>query len=109
MLASACFAQTPTAPAPVSGSAQAEALEDLDHGKTAEAIALLQKIAADHPDQKGVQHELGLAYYRTGKLMDAKQAFERAMAQDPKDAESVQLEGLTLYRLGAAGSSDSVP
>jgi len=49
---------------------------------------------------KGVQHELGLAYYRTGKLIEAKNAFAQAIAQDAADQESVQMEGLVLYRLG---------
>lgn len=42
----------------------------------------------------------GIAYYRAGKLMDAERAFAAAMKEDPGDLESVQLRGLTLYRLG---------
>lgn len=81
-------------------SAQTQAMEQLEHGKSAEAIASLEALVNAHPDQKGLQHDLGLAYYRTGKLLEAGKAFERAIAADPKDLESVQLEGLTLYRLG---------
>ena len=44
--------------------------------------------------------EQGIALYRSGKLMDAEKAFAAAMAQDPKDQESIQMRGLTLYRLG---------
>jgi len=47
-----------------------------------------------------MQHELGIAYYRTGKLEEAQRAFAAASKEDPEDAESVQMEGLTLYRLG---------
>lgn len=75
-------------------------MEKLEHGKSAEAIASLEALANAHPALKGLQHDLGLAYYRTGKLVEARKAFERAIAADPKDLESVQLEGLTLYRLG---------
>jgi tetratricopeptide (TPR) repeat protein len=81
-------------------STQAHAMEQLNHGKSTEAIASLEALASAHPDQKGLQHDLGLACYRTGKLVEARKAFERAIAADPKDLESVQLEGLTLYRLG---------
>ena len=81
-------------------SIQSHAMEQLEHGKSTEAIASLEALANAHPDQKGLQHDLGLAYYRTGKLVEARKAFERAIAADPKDMESVQLEGLTLYRLG---------
>lgn len=81
-------------------SPQAQAREQMDHGKAAEAIASLEALANAHPNQKGLQHDLGVAYYRTGKLVEARKAFERAIAADAKDLESVQLEGLTLYRLG---------
>jgi tetratricopeptide (TPR) repeat protein len=97
---SAGGASTPSAVANDASSTQAHAIEQLDHDKSAEAIASLEALANAHPDQKGLQHDLGLAYYRTGKLVEARKAFERAIATDPQDLESVQLEGLTLYRLG---------
>jgi tetratricopeptide (TPR) repeat protein len=52
------------------------------------------------PPAKGSSRELGIADYRSGKLIDAERAFAAAMAQDPADLESVQMRGLTLYRLG---------
>src|SRR5580698_7569609 len=52
------------------------------------------------PPAKGSNRELGIADYRSGKLMDAERAFATAMAEDPSDLESVQMRGLTLYRLG---------
>jgi tetratricopeptide (TPR) repeat protein len=79
---------------------QEQALEEMQHGMSMDAIALLEKLAAANPNQKDVQHDLGLAYYRTGQLIKAKQAFERAISEDSQDLESVQLNGLTLYRLG---------
>jgi tetratricopeptide (TPR) repeat protein len=57
-------------------------------------------MAAMQPVPKGVERELGLAYYRTGKLAEARTAFQQAMTQDPQDIEAQQMEGLTLYRLG---------
>lgn len=78
----------------------AQAHQALEHGKNSEAIALLLPLVAKQPPVKGAEHELGLAYYRTGKLMEAKQAFAAAIQRDPNDMESVQMEGLTLYRLG---------
>jgi len=93
-----------TAPAPVKQSPQeilAAAHEKLEHGQAQEAIAMLEKLAAVPGEQaRGVQHELGIAYYRTGKLIPAEQAFGRAMREDPNDIESVQMRGLSLYRLG---------
>jgi tetratricopeptide (TPR) repeat protein len=49
---------------------------------------------------KGASRELGITDYRTGKLVEAERAFAAAMAEDPADLESVQMRGLTLYRLG---------
>jgi tetratricopeptide (TPR) repeat protein len=64
------------------------------------SIATLQQQAAQQPPVKGASRELGIAYYRSGKLIDAERAFAAAMVQDPADQESVQMRGLTLYRLG---------
>jgi tetratricopeptide (TPR) repeat protein len=64
------------------------------------AIATLQQQAAQQPPVKGASRQLGIAYYRSGKLIDAERAFAAAMGQDPADLESVQMRGLTLYRLG---------
>lgn len=88
---------------PLQKSAQdqlAEAQQKLQGGQPAAAIALLQPLANATPPVKGTAHELGVAYYRTGKLTDALQAFTQAEKEDPNDMESVQLLGLTLYRLG---------
>jgi tetratricopeptide (TPR) repeat protein len=79
----------------------ATAQEKLEHGDPQEATAMLEKLAAtDGASSKGLQHALGIAYYRTGKLVSAEQAFARAIDQDPNDVESVQMRGLSLYRLG---------
>ncbi len=66
----------------------------------ATTLAALQQQAAQQPPVKGASRQLGIAYYRSGKLIDAERAFAAAMAQDPADQESVQMRGLTLYRLG---------
>ena len=56
--------------------------------------------AAQQKPGKGTSRERGIAYYRAGKLIDAERAFAAAMVEDPADLESVQMRGLTLYRLG---------
>jgi tetratricopeptide (TPR) repeat protein len=78
----------------------AAALEKLEHGDPQQATATLEQLASTEGTAKGVQHALGIAYYRTGKLLSAEQAFARAIDQDPNDLESVQMRGLSLYRLG---------
>src|SRR6202167_83932 len=79
----------------------AAAHQKLEHGDPQEAIAMLERLAATAGQSaRGVQHELGIAYYRSGKLLSAEQAFARAIEEDPNDMESVQMRGLSLYRLG---------
>jgi tetratricopeptide (TPR) repeat protein len=90
---------TPSKPTP--GETLAAARQKLEHGDAAAATAMLEQLSATTgPSVKGLQHELGIAYYRTGKLIPAEQAFARAVDQDPNDIESVQMRGLALYRLG---------
>ncbi|HEV2273451.1 MAG TPA: tetratricopeptide repeat protein [Acidobacteriaceae bacterium] len=76
-----------------------QAQRQLEEGNAAEAIASLEQMASVQPPVHGVQHALGVAYYRTGKLAQAQSAFAKAIQEDPADLESVQMEGLVLYRL----------
>lgn len=86
----------------------AAAHEKLEKGDPQQAIAMLQQLAANgNGSAPGVQHELGIAYYRTGKLVSAERAFAEAMSEDPNDLESVQMRGLSLYRMGHA--ADAIP
>ena len=74
--------------------------EKPQHGPAQESIAALQQLAAQLPPGERRKPRPGIAYYRAGKLIDADHCFEIAMAEDPADLESVQMRGLTLYRLG---------
>jgi len=98
LFASSLAGQAPQVSAPADDVAKAH--HALEGDQVDEAIAILQKLAVVEPPVKGVQHELGLAYYRTGKLVEAKDAFAKAIGHDSSDQESVQMEGLALYRLG---------
>ncbi len=100
LLSGLCSASAQTTSAPAAAQTEGQAHEDLEHGKPQQAIDALERLGQTDPNQKGLQHDLGVAYYRTGKLVLARHAFERALAIDPADMEAVQLEGLTLYRLG---------
>lgn len=88
---------TPQPPTPMSVEGAHELLE---HGQELEAIHALLNMALVQPPVPGVSRELGIAYYRTGKLDDAEKSFAAAMTEDPHDAESEQMRGLTLFRLG---------
>jgi tetratricopeptide (TPR) repeat protein len=80
---------------------------DLDHatrllqqGKSDEALALLEGIEKADPARKGLARELGLAYYRKSEFVKAAASFQKATRENPADAESVQLMGLSYYLAG---------
>lgn len=91
-----------TAPVPASADdTQLQAAKDLlEAGKFDAAITKLTAIQQTSPQTKGIEHELGLAYYRKADFVQAQVAFAKAMEEDPQDRESVQLRGLSLYQLG---------
>jgi tetratricopeptide (TPR) repeat protein len=72
----------------------------LNRGHPDQAVAILKKLAAVEPPIMGVEHELGKALYSTGELAEARNAFAKAIEQDASDQDSVEMEGLVLYRLG---------
>jgi tetratricopeptide (TPR) repeat protein len=76
----------------------AEALANT--GNLDEAIQRLTELQARFPQAKGVEHELGVIYYRKGDFSAAELALSKAMAEDANDKEAAQLRGLSLYRLG---------
>jgi tetratricopeptide (TPR) repeat protein len=78
----------------------ATARQDIQLGKTTEAVAILEKLNQITPSVKGVAHDLGLTFYRNSKLVEAQKAFLKAIQDDSADEESVQMLGLTLYRMG---------
>jgi tetratricopeptide (TPR) repeat protein len=102
--AGSVYGQTVTPSPPSSEAPTAMILEvahtKLENGHEREAIDVLQQLVAAKPPVKGARRELGIAYYRTAKLVDAEQSFAAAMVEDPNDGKSIQMRGLTLYRLG---------
>jgi tetratricopeptide (TPR) repeat protein len=78
----------------------AGAQEMVRRGQLQDAAGVLEQLEKEQPPPKGVAHELGIVYYRTGKLLQAEAKFAEASEEDPTDVESVQMRGLTLYRLG---------
>jgi tetratricopeptide (TPR) repeat protein len=96
LLATLASAQTP----PSSADQMTQAQDYLKHGRNQDALPILEKLNESTPPIKGVAHDLGLVYYRTGKLAEAQKAFAKAALEDPSDKEAVQMQGLTLYRMG---------
>lgn len=72
----------------------------MQQGKFDEAITDLQQIQAGNPDAKGLDHELGIAYYKKGDYLKAVQSLKKAATADPDDKEAVQVLGLSYYLSG---------
>ena len=100
------LAQEAAPPSAADGALQ-ETRALIDSGKYDEAIAKLQSLERATSLSKGIEHELGLAYYRKGDFAAAESAFAKAMAEDQEDREAVQLRGLSLFRLGRP--ADAIP
>jgi tetratricopeptide (TPR) repeat protein len=99
LLTQVAFAQT-SQPIRSPADELAAARQDIHRGKITEAIAILEKLNQITPSMKDVAHDLGLVCYRNNKLIEAQQAFLKAIQDDPADKESVQMLGLTFYRMG---------
>ncbi len=72
----------------------------LQQGKNSDAIAQLKELAARRPDLKGVDHELGVAYYREGEYLEAAKYLQNAWKENSQDRDAAQLLGLSYYSSG---------
>lgn len=97
---SAATSETPAASTVSSADEVALAHRWIEGNKLDDAIHKLMELQTKQPEPTGVEHELGLAYYRKGDFAQAQEAFAKAMERDPQDRESIQLRGLSLYQLG---------
>jgi tetratricopeptide (TPR) repeat protein len=79
----------------------------IDRGHAADVLKQLDELAAQHPIPGGVSRLRGLALYSQGHFAEADAAFSSAIEQDSHDEESIQMRGLTLFRLGRP--ADAIP
>ncbi|MFZ0685267.1 MAG: tetratricopeptide repeat protein [Terriglobales bacterium] len=100
-------ASAPPDAAPAAESGFSEARRLLQQGNTAAAIASLQQLGSSHPGMKGLSHELGVAYYRSGDYLKAITSLKQAIEEDPEDKEGIQLLGLANYLAGRP--ADAIP
>ncbi len=87
-----------SAAAPKPPLAQADSL--LNEGKPAEALALLNELAAKDPKTPGVEGMLGKAYFQSKKYTEAIVHLQTALQQNSEDLESTQLLALSYYASG---------
>jgi len=65
------------------------------------AMAQLDELAARTPEPAGVERLRGMIFYQREQFPQAIQAFAKASEQDPNDHESVEMQGVSLFRLSA--------
>jgi len=94
--------QTPTSSsdssAPAASFATAQALAGKGHLDA--ALAQLDQLAAQSPEPAGVERLRGMIFYQKEQFPPAIEAFAKAADQDPNDHDSVEMRGVSLFRLG---------
>lgn len=76
-------------------------------GRLDAALEQLDQLSTQKPELVGVERLRGMILYQQQRLPEAAEAFTRAGAQDPGDRESMEMNGVTLYRLGRP--ADALP
>jgi len=103
VIAASNCAQTPQS-TEAAGATQpptfASAKELAGKGRLDQALAQLDQLAAQTPEPPGVERLRGIIFYQRQQFPEAIAAFTRAAAQDPKDRESIEMHGVSLFRLG---------
>ena len=95
----AASAQAPQSPAPAAADAPQpapfEAAQDLAaKGRLDKALALLDQLATQTPEQPGVERLRGIIFYQRDQFHQAIDAFTQAAQQDPADRESIEMHGV---------------
>jgi len=98
--------QEPKSPSPLAADVS-HARSLMQQGKLDDAIAELQALETGNRDAKGLDLELGTAYYKKSDYVKAIGALKKAVAADPDDREAAQLLGLSYYLNGYP--ADAIP
>lgn len=69
-------------------------------GHLDQAMLQLDQLAKRTPEPAGVERLRGIILYQRDQLPQAIEAFIKAAADDPADKESIEMHGVSLFRLG---------
>ncbi len=92
-----------TTPPPTFQSAK----ELAGRGRLDKAMAQLNQLAAQTPEPAGVERLRGIIFYQKEQFPEAIEAFTKATAQDPTDRTSLEMHGVSLFRIGHA--TEAIP
>jgi predicted Zn-dependent protease len=101
------LAQTTDAPNGDHATTLNDLRRSIDRGKPDEALQQIAALRSAHKEFPGLNRMEGLADYGKNDLTGARTAFGAALSEDPKDVESSEMLGLTLFRLGRP--TDAIP
>ena len=76
-------------------------------GRLDKAMAQLDQLAAQNPEPAGVERLRGMILYQKEQFPQAIEAFTRAATQDPNDSQSIEMHGVSLFRMGR--SNEALP
>ena len=74
-------------------------------GRLEQSLAELDALTNENPEPDGIERLRGFIFYQQNKFSEANAAFTKALEQNPKDTESMQLRGVTLFRMGRAAEA----
>jgi tetratricopeptide (TPR) repeat protein len=97
----------PAEPSPQPSPSLTQAEQLLAQGKLDQSLEELNAIGKQSPEPAGVERLRGFIFYQQNQFVEADAAFAKALEQDPKDMEAMQLRGVTLFRMGKA--ADAIP
>jgi tetratricopeptide (TPR) repeat protein len=69
-------------------------------GRLAKAMEQLDQLAMRNPEPAGVERLRAMIFYQQEQFPQAIDAFGKAAAQDPNDRESIEMQGVSLFRVG---------
>ena len=69
-------------------------------GRLEAAMAQLDQLATQSPEPAGVERLRGMIFYQREQFPQAIDAFAKAADQDSNDHESIEMHGVSLFRLG---------
>jgi tetratricopeptide (TPR) repeat protein len=93
-------ASSPSAENPSPAVTFASAQELAGKGHLDAAMSQLDQLAAESPEPAGVERFRGIIFYQREQFLPAIDAFTKAADQDPSDHESLEMHGVSLFRLG---------
>jgi tetratricopeptide (TPR) repeat protein len=76
-------------------------------GRLDKAMPILDGLATQNPEPAGVERLRGMIFYQKEQFPEAFKAFSKAAEQDAQDRESIEMQGLSLYRTGH--SAEALP